>query len=100
MQEQQKAPTSDQGAQPNLTRDITLYTLARLGLVAAVTALLVLVHVPVLVALAVAVVVAMPLSLLVFGGLRRKVAAGMAERGARRAELRAQLRGERTADVQ
>jgi hypothetical protein len=81
-------------------RDLTLYVLARSGLVAVVTALLVLVNVPLLVALAVGVVVALPLSLFLFRGLRARVAIGLNERGARRRaqreELRAQLRGDRT----
>lgn len=104
MQEQQEVGTADQGSKPNLARDIVLYTVARLGMVAAVAAVLMLVHVPVLVALAVSVVVVMPLSMLVFGRLRRRVAVGMAERAAerreRREELRAQLRGERTPEAQ
>jgi hypothetical protein len=79
-------------------RDIVLYTAARLGLVAVVTAVLVLVKIPLLVGLAVAVVVAFPLSLLLFRGLSQRVNAGAALRGqSRRAErerLRAQLRGE------
>ncbi|WP_092977204.1 DUF4229 domain-containing protein [Actinopolyspora lacussalsi] len=82
----------------NLARDITLYTVARFGLLAVLAAVLMLFDVPLLVALAVAVVVAMPLSLVVFAGLRRRVATGMAERAAERSErkeqLRAQLRGE------
>lgn len=81
-----------------LARDVALYTLARFGLVAAVTALLLLTGVPLLVALAVSVIVVMPLSMLVFSKLRIRVATGMAERGqarkARREHLRAQLRGD------
>ncbi|QFZ24883.1 DUF4229 domain-containing protein [Saccharothrix syringae] len=80
---------------------MTLYIGARLGMVAAVTALLVLVNVPLLVALAVGVVVALPLSLFVFGGLRNRVAQGLeVKQAARRAErerLRAQLRGDTAA---
>ncbi|MEG9515086.1 DUF4229 domain-containing protein [Saccharopolyspora indica] len=72
-------------------------------MVIAVAALLMLAKVPALVALAVSVVVVMPLSLLVFGKLRRRVAIGMAERGAerkaRREELLSQLRGDRAADA-
>ncbi|WP_265590308.1 DUF4229 domain-containing protein [Saccharothrix syringae] len=85
----------------HLGRDVTLYIGARLGMVAAVTALLVLVNVPLLVALAVGVVVALPLSLFVFGGLRNRVAQGLeVKQAARRAErerLRAQLRGDTAA---
>lgn len=81
-----------------LARDIALYTLARFGLVAVVTVLLLLTGVPLLVALAVSVVVVMPLSMVVFSKLRVRVATGIAERGqarkARRDHLRAQLRGE------
>lgn len=79
----------------NLARDIALYTLARLGLLVAVTAVISACQVPVLVAAAVSVVVVMPLSMLVFGKLRRRVAAGMVHRAQRREELRAQLRGDR-----
>jgi hypothetical protein len=82
----------------HLGRDLTLYVLARLGLVAVVTLALTPFNVPLLVALAVGVVVALPLSLFLFRGLRGRVAAGLNERGAaRRAErdkLRAQLRGD------
>lgn len=113
MREQQESGTAEEAGaaelgtarevKPNLARDIALYTVARLGMVAAVTALLVQTTVPLLVALAVAVVVVMPLSLLVFGKLRRRVAVGMAERTAerraRREELRAQLRGDRATEA-
>ncbi|WP_343231396.1 DUF4229 domain-containing protein [Saccharopolyspora ipomoeae] len=89
---------------PNLARDIALYTVARFGLVAIVAALLMLAQVPVLVAIAVSVVVVMPLSLLVFGRLRRRVAIGMAERTEdrrqRREQLRAELRGDAPADAE
>jgi ABC-type bacteriocin/lantibiotic exporter with double-glycine peptidase domain len=108
VQEQQEVGTRSEDPagvpKPSLARDIALYTLARLSMVVVVAAALMLVRVPGLVALAVSVVVVMPLSLLVFGQLRRRVAAGMAERAAdrraRREELRAQLRGERVADAQ
>jgi hypothetical protein len=82
----------------HLVRDVTLYVLARLGMVAVVMALLMLVNVPLLVAMAVGVVVALPLSLFLFRGMRARVAAELNERGeVRRAErerLRSQLRGE------
>ncbi|MFB9905223.1 DUF4229 domain-containing protein [Allokutzneria oryzae] len=81
-----------------LTRDLVLYTVARFGTVAVVAALLALAHVPLLVALLVALVVALPASLVIFKGLRVRVATGLAEVGSRRrAEreaFRAQLRGE------
>ncbi|WP_344685897.1 DUF4229 domain-containing protein [Saccharopolyspora taberi] len=82
-----------------LARDVALYTVARLAMLVAATGALMLFGVPLLVAAAVAVVLVMPLSMLVFGTLRRRVAVGMAERAAerraRREELRAQLRGDR-----
>jgi uncharacterized membrane protein len=81
-----------------LARDVTLYVLARLGLVAVVTGVLVLVKVPLLPALAVGVVVALPASLFLFKGLRQRVAVGLNERQAARQserdKLRAELRGD------
>jgi hypothetical protein len=86
--------------QAQLSRDIALYTVARLVLVAVVTTVLTLVGVPFLVSLLVAVVVALPLSMVLLRGLNQRVTAGMAVRGeARRVErerLRSQLRGEET----
>jgi len=77
---------------------IARYGLARAGLVAAVTAVLVLVGVPLLVALMVGLVVAVPLSMLLLKGLRRDLNAALAVHARRRrtqkAALRAQLRGE------
>jgi hypothetical protein len=82
----------------DLGRDLTLYTLARLGLVAVVTVALLLFKVPLLVSLAIAVVVGFPLGILIFRPLNRRVTAALAARGAERAErharLRAQLRGD------
>jgi hypothetical protein len=85
-------------AERNLARDLTLYTLARLALIGAVTVLLVLFDVPLLVALAVAVVVGFPLGLLVFRGLNQRVTAGLAERGADRTATRDRLRAELRGD--
>ncbi len=83
---------------PQLGRDLALYTVARLGLVAVVTAVLMLFDVPVLVSLAIAVVLGFPLGLLLFRGLNNRVTAALAERGAEkhaaRERLRAELRGE------
>ena len=94
-------PASRSSGEARLSRDIVLYTAARLGLVAGVAAVLVLFKIPLLVAVAVAVVVAFPLSLVLLRGLNQRVTAAMNERGeARRAErdrLRAQLRGEEQA---
>ncbi len=77
---------------------MTLYVLARLGLVAVVAGVLMFFNVPLLPALAVGVVVALPASLFLFKGLRQRVAVGLNERQAvRQAErdkLRAELRGD------
>lgn len=81
-----------------LVRDVLLYVLARLAMVAVVAVVLALVGVPLPVALALGLVVALPLSLLVLRGLRGRVAVGLAERAERRRtqrdRLRAELRGE------
>lgn len=104
MQEQQEVTdqtgSTRAGGRPHsLALDLTLYTLARLGMVLVLAALLLLFRVPLLVALAVSVVVVMPLSLVLLKGLRHRVALGVEERTRqrreRRDELRAQLRGER-----
>lgn len=81
-----------------LARDLTLYSLGRLALIAAVTVVLLLFDVPLLPALAVAVVVGFPLGLLVFRGLNNRVTAGLAERGAERAQTRDRLRRELRGD--
>ncbi|MPZ00374.1 MAG: DUF4229 domain-containing protein [Actinophytocola sp.] len=84
--------------------DLTLYLLARFGLVVLVAALLVaFAGAPPLVALVVALVASFPLGLLLFRGLNARVTAGLAVRGERRkaekARLRAELRGDRGSDV-
>ncbi|MGH3620452.1 MAG: DUF4229 domain-containing protein [Sciscionella sp.] len=93
---------ADRPASGSLLRDLTLYTLARLGLVAVVACLLVLSRVPLLIAVAVALVVGFPLALLLFRRLNARVATGLARHGAareaERARLRAQLRGESSDD--
>lgn len=95
--EQQQASEQEWPA-GRLAGDIALYTLARLGMLVLVAAVLVLVGVPFLVAAAVSVIAVMPLSMLVFGTLRRRVATGIAvrkqARQTRREALRAELRGE------
>jgi hypothetical protein len=82
----------------HLGRDLALYTLVRIGLVAVVTGLLLVFRVPFLVALAVAIVVGFPIGLLLFRGLNTRVTEGLAARGAakhaERERLRAELRGE------
>lgn len=87
----------DQAAD-TVARDLTLYTLARVGIVVVVAGILVLVKIPLLVALAIALVAGFPLGLLLFSGLNKRLTTGLAARGARRTEerdrLRAQLRGD------
>jgi len=90
---------NDRGRPPKpLATAVAGYALARVGLVAAITAVLALAGVPVWVALLVALVAAMPLSMLMFPGLRRELNEALAVSGERRsaqkARLRAQLRGE------
>lgn len=86
----------------SLARDITLYTLGRLGLVAVIAGLLVLLGVPLLVAILLGLVVALPLSLVLMRSLRARVSAGLnslsASRRAERNRLRAQLSGEQHRD--
>lgn len=81
-----------------LARDVTLYSAARLALVALTAALLLLAGVPLLVSLLLALVVALPLSTVLLGSLRARVNAGLTVVGARRRaerdRLRRQLRGE------
>ncbi|GAA4424730.1 DUF4229 domain-containing protein [Actinokineospora soli] len=88
------------GVESTLGRDIAVYTAARIALVAAVTAVLLLFDIPLLVSLAVAIVVGFPLGILLFRGLNARVTAGLderrADRQAERHRLRAQLRGEET----
>ncbi|SDD43661.1 DUF4229 domain-containing protein [Actinokineospora iranica] len=97
MQEEQGKPDT------HLGRDIALYTVLRLVLVAAVGGVLLLFDVPLLVSLAIAVVVGFPLGLLLFRGLNNRVTAGLAERhadrDAERDRLRAELRGETDPDA-
>ena len=89
------------GRQPGLAATVGLYTLARLGLVAVVAALLLLAGVPMPIALLVALIVALPLSMVLFRRLRSRLDAALAQATARRAAekavLRARLRGD--ADV-
>ncbi|MGW4326813.1 DUF4229 domain-containing protein [Nocardia sp. NPDC004573] len=87
-----------------MARNLALYTVARLGLVVALAALiklaawLVAVDIPVVVAALFALIIAMPLSLTLFKRLRAKVNEDIAlvdERRRRdKAELRARLRGD------
>lgn len=79
-------------------RDLTLYLLARFGLIAIVAVILVFLRMPLIVALAGGFIAGIPLGFLVLRPLNRRVSAGLAVRRERRdrqrAELRAQLRGD------
>ncbi|MFC0439479.1 DUF4229 domain-containing protein [Kutzneria buriramensis] len=77
-------------------RDITVYTAARIGLLAVIAFLLTLAHVPLLIAVAVGLVLAWPLSMVLLRGLNTRIAAALTERRAERLKMRAQLRGEDT----
>ncbi|WP_336084234.1 DUF4229 domain-containing protein [Nocardia sp. SSK8] len=92
------------GAGKRLFRNLALYTLARLGLVVVIAAIiigvaaLIGVDIPIIVAALFALLVAMPLSLTLFKSLRTKVNEDIAIVDARRrqdkAQLRARLRGD------
>lgn len=98
------APTPS-NAKGKLARDLALYTVARLGLVVVVAALilggskLVGVDVPLLVALIFAVIIALPLSLVLFKSLRvrvnEQISAVDAQRRRDREDLRSKLRGDK-----
>lgn len=88
-----------------MLRDVVVYTLARLALVAILTAVIVFgarlvnVEVPFVVAVLFALVVAMPLGIWLLAPLRRKATAGIAEvderRRTERENLQSRLRGEK-----
>lgn len=90
------SPADGQG--PGLAATVALYALARLGLVAVVTVLLLLAGVPFFIALLVGLVVALPLSMVLFRGLRGRLDSALAQaherRSAERSALRARLRGD------
>ncbi|EID16361.1 hypothetical protein MXEN_04553 [Mycobacterium xenopi RIVM700367] len=86
--------------------DVLLYAAARVGLVVALSALIVcaarLVGVsefPVVVAVLFALVLGMPLGIWIFGALRRRATAGLATVGERRRRDREQLRARLRGDV-
>lgn len=91
-------PASSVSPVTDLRRDLVLYTVGRLGLIAVVTVALLLFDVPLLVSLAIAIVVGFPLGILIFRSLNRKVTSGLAARGAEREEQRARLRAELRGD--
>lgn len=96
--------TPSEGAGRKLARDLALYTVARLGLVVALVALilgaaaLVNVEVPLIVAALFAVLIALPLSMVLFKTLRTRVnqdiAAVDAKRRSDRDQLMTRLRGD------
>lgn len=87
-----------------LVRDVVLYSVARLGLVVVLAAVILFggrafgVDVPLIVAALFAVLIALPLSLVLFAKLRKRVnldiASVDAQRRADKADLHAKLRGE------
>lgn len=101
-EEAPSGPSSAQVAGRAAYRNLALYLLVRLALVAAVAGVLLLFDVPLLIALAVGVVLGFPLAMVLFRGLGHRVAEGLAAKGAareaERERLRAQLRGESPTD--
>src|SRR5262245_47539918 len=85
-------------APPGLAATVALYTLARIGLVAAVAAVLVTLGVPLALAVLVGLIVALPLSMVAFRGLRARLDEALStaqeRRSAEREALRARLRGD------
>ena len=86
------------GQRFGLAATVGLYALARLGLVAIVTALMLLTGTPFLVALLIGLIVALPLSMVLFRGLRSRLDKAVSEsrrrRSRERSALRERLRGE------
>ncbi len=91
-----------------MMRDVAVYTLARLLLVGALTAViigvarLIGVEIPVVVAMLFAIVISLPVGIWLLGPLRRRATAGIADvdeqRRRDRAELQARLRGDRAGE--
>ena len=99
---------SDERLGPRLLADVLAYAVARLALVAALTAAIVgvghllgIAEFPLVVALLFAIVVALPLGIWVFAPLRRRATASIAafdeRRRTDRQELQARLRGDDSA---
>lgn len=92
------------GSTGRMVRDVVIYTVARLALVAAITAViffvaqLIGVQIPLAVAILFAIVIALPLGIWVLAPLRRRATAGISEVDERRRrdreQLEARLRGE------
>jgi len=100
---------SEPGAGARVVRDVALYTIARLALVAALTAaiffgagLIGIREFPLVVALLFAIIIALPLGIWLLAPLRRRATAGIAEVDERRRrdrrDLQARLRGDEPAD--
>lgn len=96
-------------ASGRMAADVALYTLARLALVAALTAvifyaahLIGITEFPLVVAMLFAIVISLPLGIWLLAPLRRRATAGIAEvderRRADREQLQARLRGETPSD--
>lgn len=75
-----------------MSRNVLLYTAARLALVVAIATVLVIAGVPAVVAVLIALVVGLALSLVLFRGLRARVATDVAAAVDRRREERDRLR--------
>lgn len=94
------APAPSARRSGGLAGPLLVYTALRLGLIAVITALLML-FMPFIVALLFAIIVQLPLSWLLFAGPRRRVnkamASSSAQRRAERERLRAALAGDRSA---
>jgi hypothetical protein len=73
-------------------RAMISYTAARIGLLVAIAAVLILLRVPALVAILIALVVSLGLSLVLFRGMRARLDEELAAARARRREERARLR--------
>jgi len=97
------------GTAGQMMRDVMLYTLARLALVAALTAIIFYAahlfginEFPLVVAMLFAIILALPLGIWLLGPLRRRATAGIADVDERRRrdrdELHARLRGEPSSD--
>lgn len=93
-----RADGTPSGSAGRLVVAVLAYVGARLLVVAIIAGVLTLVGLPLLLSLLIAVIVALPLSLVLFRGLRARLAreadAATAERRERRERLRAELRGD------
>lgn len=101
----EQGPGADGASVSRMLRDIALYTLARLVMVAVLTVAILLVarligvgEMPLVVALLFGIVISLPLGVWLLAPLRRRASTGIAEvderRRREREQLRARLRGE------